>query len=240
VRLRGLEHFNRSGSDDTTPARDMFARAIELDPGFARAHALYAGTLVEVYRTEAWTEKSRENAKITLDCALVAAQRALDSSDALCHSILVYVHVARKSFDLAAHHHSLATRLNPNNSEFIAYPCGLAVWRGQPEQALHSLGPVMRLNPTPPNRCWIVQGLALYQLRRYEEAARAFERSIARRAYVYRYLAACYAKKRVYTVNHLPKASGIFGAATSTNAVRRQAARGLRQVPARGAPSPPA
>jgi adenylate cyclase len=50
------------------------------------------------------------------------------------------------------------------------------------------------INPTPPNYCWIRQGLALYQLHRYEEAARAFERATARRPYVYRYLAACYAQ----------------------------------------------
>src|SRR5262249_11842876 len=37
--LRGLEHFNRSGTDDTIPARDMFARAAEIDPDFAQAHA---------------------------------------------------------------------------------------------------------------------------------------------------------------------------------------------------------
>ena len=46
--LRGLEHFNRSGSDDTGPARTMFERAIQADPNFARAYALLAETLVEV------------------------------------------------------------------------------------------------------------------------------------------------------------------------------------------------
>ena len=69
------------------------------------------------------------------------------------------------------------------------------MFTGQPQQALHSIEVVMRLNPTPPNYCWILQGHAFYQLRRYEEAARAFERTTApRRPYVYRYLAACYAQ----------------------------------------------
>jgi adenylate cyclase len=193
--LRGLEHLNRSSSEDTVPARDMFARAIEIDPDFARAYAFYAWTLVEVYWAEVWT--SRDNAKITLDHALVAGQRAvaLDGSDALCHAILVYVYIARKSFDLAAHHLSLATRLNPNDSEIIYRRAQLEMFTGQPQQALHSIEEVMRLNPTSPNYCWALQGHAFYQLRRYEEAARAFERVTApRRPYVYRYLAACYAQ----------------------------------------------
>ncbi|HET7237577.1 MAG TPA: BTAD domain-containing putative transcriptional regulator, partial [Terrimicrobiaceae bacterium] len=46
--LRGLEHLNRSGSDDTLPARDMLTRAIEVDPSFARAYALLSWALVEV------------------------------------------------------------------------------------------------------------------------------------------------------------------------------------------------
>ena len=54
--LRGLEHINRSGREDVAPARDMFARAVEIDPGFARAHALLAWCLVELSWVEVWTD----------------------------------------------------------------------------------------------------------------------------------------------------------------------------------------
>ena len=36
--------------------------------------------------------------------------------------------------------------------------------------------------------------MTYYMLRRYEDAARAFERETAKRPYVYRFLAACYAR----------------------------------------------
>ena len=36
--------------------------------------------------------------------------------------------------------------------------------------------------------------MALYNLQRYVEAAKAFERATAKRPYVYRFLAACYAQ----------------------------------------------
>lgn len=193
--LRGLEHFNRSGKDDTAPALDMFARAVEIDPDFAQAHALLAWSLVEVYWAEVWTQSS-SYIGATLDRALLAGQRAvaLDGSDARCHAALVYVHVSRKEFDLAAHHLALAERLNPNDLEVFAHRGILATFTGRSQLALDSIESAMKLNPAPPNDYRVGQGLALYQLRRYEEAAKAFERATARRPYVSRYIAACYAQ----------------------------------------------
>ena len=189
--LRGLEHFNRAGSEDIIPARDMFAQAIEIDPDFAQAHASLALLLVEVF----WTE-SLPDSKARLEQALLEAQKAvaLDGNDSVCHMALALVHLARKSFDLAAHHIGLATKLNPNDAESIAHHGTLEMHTGRPEQALQSISFAMRLNPTPPNYYWIGQGLALYHLRRCEEASRAFERATAWRPYVYRYLAACFAQ----------------------------------------------
>ena len=70
----------------------------------------------------------------------------------------------------------------------------MEAFTGRPDQAINSLAVAMRLNPRPPNWYWAVQGLALYGLRRYGEAANAFERATARPAFIQRYLAACYAQ----------------------------------------------
>ena len=189
--LRGLEHFNRAGSEDIIPARDMFAQAIEIDPDFAQAHASLALLLVEVF----WTE-SLPDSKARLEQALLEAQKAvaLDGNDSVCHMALGWVHLARKSFDLAAHHIGRAIRLNPNDAESIFYRAALEIYTGRAQQALQSMSVAIRLNPTPPNHYWTGQGLALYHLRRYEEACTAFARATARLPYVSRYLAACYAQ----------------------------------------------
>jgi TolB-like protein len=193
--LRGLEHFNRSGREDVVPARDMFARAIEIDPGFARAHALLAGCLVELSWADVWTDW--DSSKALRDQAVATGKRAvaLDGSDARCHSALVYVHMSRKEFDLAAHHLSLAAKLNPNDPEVIEHQGMLETYRGRPQEALRYLELAMRLNPTPPNYYRVIEGLALYQLRRYGDASKAFERATARLPYVDRYIAACYAQQ---------------------------------------------
>jgi adenylate cyclase len=174
----------------------MFARALEIDPDFARAHALLAWSLVEIYWTEVWIEDLRDNARATLDRALLAAQRAvaLDGNDSLCHCALAYAHIARKSFDLAAHHIDLARKLNPNDAESIAHRAMLAVFTGRPQQALQLMDLATRLDPMPRTDYWVGQGLALYHLHRYADAAKAFERATGWQPYVYRYLAACYAQ----------------------------------------------
>jgi TolB-like protein/class 3 adenylate cyclase/Flp pilus assembly protein TadD len=194
--LRGLEYHNRSGSDDTAPACEMFKRAIDIDPDFARAHALLAWNLCEVYWAEIYGVNSRANAIAALNRALSTAQRAvaLDGNDALCHCALGYIYVSRRSFELAAHHIGIASSLNPNDAEVVASRIMLEVCAGLPQQALESLDRALRLNPTPPNwyREW--QGCALYSLRRYEEAAKALECATVKRPYIYRYLAASYAQ----------------------------------------------
>ncbi len=191
--LRGQEHNNRFGNDDTAPARFMFEKAIAIDPSFAQAHAWLAIVLVQLF----WVEIYRSDSPMAvLDAALAAARRAvaLDGNDSLCHRALGFVHFARKSFDLAAYHYGLATRLNPNDADSFAHRSIIEAFAGQPEKAVESLGVAMRLNPRPPNWYWAVQGEALYGLRRYAEAADAFERATARPANIHRYLAACYAQ----------------------------------------------
>jgi adenylate cyclase len=157
---------------------------------------LLAWSLVEIFWAEVWARNFRENDRATLDRALLVGQRAvlLDGNDAWCHIGLVYVHFARKSFDLAAHHLDIATRLNPNDSEIVTHRAMLEEFTGRPQEALHLTDLVLRLNPSPRNDYWITRGLALYHLRRYEEAAKAFKRATASRPYVYRYRAACYAQ----------------------------------------------
>ena len=149
---------------------------------------------MEIVWASLWSDGQDSNENLAL--ALQAAQRAvtLDSNDALCHLALGYVQCARKSFDLAAYHFNLATKLNPNDAEGIAFCGELEVFTGKPEVALRSLAQARALNPHQPNYYYYIEGIALYQLRRYEEAIRAFDSATARRPYVYRYLAAAYAQ----------------------------------------------
>ena len=138
--------------------------------------------------------------------ALTTAQKAieLDANDARCHCALANVSLFQKSFERAAHHISVARRLNRNHPDVYVYQSWLDVWTGRPQQALESLELAKRLNPIAPNWYCEPWGVALYCLRRYAEAAEVFERATAKRAYVYRYLAACHSQ-----LGHLSKARSL-------------------------------
>jgi adenylate cyclase len=150
--------------------------------------------LVELSWIELWT--SLDDSIAHLSDALLAGQTAvmLDGNDALCHRALAFAHMARKSFDLAAHHLGIATKLNPSDAETLAERATLEVFTGRPQEALNLIDLATKLNPMPSNRYWEIQGVALYQLRRYTEAASVFERATVRLPHAARYLAACYAQ----------------------------------------------
>jgi tetratricopeptide (TPR) repeat protein len=92
------------------------------------------------------------------------------------------------------HHSTLATSLNPNDADSLAHRSMVETFTGRPNQAINSLAAAMMMNPRPPIWYWAEQGLALYGLCRYAEAATAFERTTARPPSVQRYLTACYAQ----------------------------------------------
>jgi adenylate cyclase len=128
--------------------------------------------------------------------AFASAQRAvvLDGNDARCHAALAYVHFFRKSFDLARNHIDVARRLNPNDPDIMASEATLEAFAGIPLKALDLIDRARKFSPIPPNWYYETWGVALYSLKRYAEAAEVLERRTAERAYVYSYLAACYAQ----------------------------------------------
>jgi TolB-like protein/Flp pilus assembly protein TadD len=190
--LRSLEHINRAGSEDTILARQYAERAIEIDPDFALAHALLAASLA----VTCWDESYKDKKTATLGDALRVARRAvaLDVNDAQCHCILAYVQIAKKSFDLAAHHLEIAIQLNPNDADALSHRATLELFTGKPKLSLKTLQEAIRLNPVHPNWYRDIEAVALYQLGRYAEAAGALEKASALRPYATRYLAACYAQ----------------------------------------------
>ncbi len=75
--LLGMERLRRLTRETNIEARDLFQKAVELDPQFARAHANLAWTHVaEVFMVDLWSEKPLEKALESIETAL-----ALDDDD---------------------------------------------------------------------------------------------------------------------------------------------------------------
>jgi len=191
--LRALDHFNRTGGGDTASVIQMLREAIKADPNLSQAYAWLTIVLLYHFWPEAyapvldWTN---------VDRAIEAGKRAveLDGEDTLGHTALAHALINRRSFDVARHHVDTALALNPNDAEVLTHCAGFENFVGRPAVALDLLHRVKRLDPLLSPWYFEIQGISLYQLRRYTEAADAFERMMAAPNHIDRFLAACYAQ----------------------------------------------
>jgi TolB-like protein/Tfp pilus assembly protein PilF len=185
--LRGFEYHLRFEEAQAQAARDMYEKAIALDPALASAYAHLA--LVETRGW--WVGRSPE----ALERAYKLAKKAvaLDENDGWCHSVLGYVELERRQFDRAEFHINRAVALNPNYPDSIGFLAALLAYTGRPDEAVSSMGTAFRLNPYAPQAYHSSHGMVLYAARRYAEAIAAFGRiTSAWCAYEYIYAVASY------------------------------------------------
>jgi len=146
--LRGLESLVRAiletKKEANGQARQMFERALELDPTYAEAYAELGWT----YFNERWFQWNLNRAQ-TLERALELLQRAitLDDSLPIPHCILAQIYLWNKQHDQAIAEIRRAIALDPNFSDNYLELGIILVFVGQPEQAIESIKKGMRLNP---------------------------------------------------------------------------------------------
>ena len=170
--------------------RRMFEKAIALDPGYGRPHALLAHAMF----LEWFRDMSGSDA--TLDRAFGLAKKAvaLDENDSTCQFVLGWLHLFRRSFDLAEQYYQRALELNPNNPEQVARMGFLDVFMGRPDAAIEWLMQAKLLDPYfNPISYYHALGTAYFVAQRYDEAIAAFSRSSTMPVWVQAYLAACHA-----------------------------------------------
>src|SRR5438105_3333743 len=171
-------------------ARRLFAKAIEIDPQYARAYALLAAL------TQHQWLRSMSGTDDLLDQAFDLARKAagLAESNYTCQAILGLTHLLRRSFDLAEHHYLTALKQNPNSSMVRAALGYLNAYLGKPAQAIRYFDEAKNLDPFfNPTWYWPELGVAHFVAERYDEAVAAFERSSSMPYWVRAYLATCHA-----------------------------------------------
>jgi TolB-like protein len=169
--------------------RRMYQKAVELDPNYALAHALLAlSVFLEWFRDMAGSD-------VVLGRAVGLAKKAvtLDENDSTCQSVLGWMYLFYKSFDLAEEYYRRALELNPTDPEQIARMSFLYACRGRPDEAVNCLKQARLIDPYfNPTWYWHHLGYSHFIARRYEEAIVAFNRSSTMPFWVQAYLAACH------------------------------------------------
>jgi TolB-like protein len=181
----GLPWSDPKGAAEATR---LFEKAIAIDPGYGFAHALLA-----VMRYREWYNDLGSADDAALNDSYRLAVRAVELADneSTCFSILSQVCLFRRSFDLALRHMQRALEINATNQWNTADMGFILSYLGRAEEAVAWF---QRARQIDPPWYWHVRGLAHMMLRRYEEAATAFERSSARPYHVCAYLAGCHVR----------------------------------------------
>jgi len=147
--LLGMEAHLRLTKDGESQAIELFKKAIELDPQYARG---YMG-LGFVYADFAWWGWAGGNSQDWFEKAKVALLKAidLDPTNNRAYTILGMVYVALNDFDrgLATYEQSFA--LNPNDPTMLMIYGDSLPLVGRAKEGAEMINRAFRLNPHHPN-----------------------------------------------------------------------------------------
>jgi TolB-like protein/cytochrome c-type biogenesis protein CcmH/NrfG len=174
--LRGVEYYWRFTKEATAQARQMFEKALALDPQYAEAYPRLGTTY---YREWNWRWSADPQ---TLERAFALAQQALalDNSLPLARSLLSFVYVHKQQYDRAIAEGDQAIALDPNNADSYAFQAEVLNYAGRPEEALRRVEQALRLNPRCPPLYLLELGWAYSLTGRSAEAIATLQEVINR------------------------------------------------------------
>jgi adenylate cyclase len=174
--LRGRERLVNATREQNDAAREMFQRAINLDPNYAAAYAALGGTYFDAV-VSGWTEFPDEE----VERAETLAQRALalDPATTSAYRLLAAIDMRRHHYDLALSQIDHALEINPSDVDNYQTRGNILVWAGKATEGLPWLEGALRFDRTN-TRAALDIGMAYYFLARYGEAVEALDRALAR------------------------------------------------------------
>jgi tetratricopeptide (TPR) repeat protein len=174
--LRGAEYLNRFTQETNVQARQMFEKALELDPEFTAAYAALSLTHFREWGLQ-WSQDPQ-----ALERAFALAQKAvaLDDSLPLAHMVLSHAYQWRKQPERAIAEGERVIALDPNNADSHVHLAEILNFAGRSEEAMGLVEKAMRLNPYYPYVYLYHLGFAYAATRQYEEAIAALKRVLTR------------------------------------------------------------
>ena len=169
---RGWYYWRKFTPEDNAESGRLFARAVELDPGFDRA---YRG--LAYFHAHEYEHRWGDDPVASLELALANARRALslDPDHYGNHWAMGVIQTYLGEFDRALESFNRAMRLNPNDASLLASSAELLILTGKAPEAIVRLKRAMRLNPFHPQ--WYRDHLAAayFENREYAEAVKIAE-----------------------------------------------------------------
>jgi len=191
--LRGLDHYGRRTGEANALAKGYFERAIEIEPGFARAYAALALT-----HTTALGNNWGASAEESLAQAEVLTRKAMELDDGLhqVHFAAGLIEMYRGNYTAAMDEMARAIELKPSYADAHALRGWVLHFAGRPREGLAAMEQAVDLNPRVPATYQLVEGALHYAMGETSEAIRVLERAVGNNPnyqLVRVYLAAAYA-----------------------------------------------
>jgi len=191
--LRGRTYL-RGTKRTHLKARELFEKAIKLDPGFSAAYAEKSFT----YFSSFIMPMSRDPKVIK--GALLAAERAVELDDnlPLAHARLAWAYFATRQHAKAVASARRAVALGPNDAEANVQLGNVLNWSGKPEEGKNYIEKAIRLNPHHPYYYLFYLGQSHYLQQNNDQAIELMRRVVTRAPYflpVRRHLAVLYSEK---------------------------------------------
>ena len=194
--LRGRDYFSHATQEQNENARDMFQRAIDLDPNYAAAYAAL-GFAHHAAFLSGWTEFREDE----LEQAETLAQKALalDPVTTSAYRLLSFIDIVKKRYDLGLRQIDRALEINPSDAESYEARGAILTWAGRASEALPWVEAALRFDQANASAAMQLC-MANYFLGRDADAIAACDRVVARnpgrfaQAMIHPFLAAAYAE----------------------------------------------
>jgi TolB-like protein/class 3 adenylate cyclase/tetratricopeptide (TPR) repeat protein len=173
----------------TRAARPLLRRAVELDPGFAEAHAWLA---MSYHFGWSHCGEADENRTLARSAAREAVSLDPENADALI--VLGYMRAYEGELAEGVAEIEKGLRINPNHASGWNLLADLRVHEGRAAEAIDCARNYLRIDPRPTGTYYWQLGWAQYALGRYQDAAEALRHEQARGPGVRRILAAALAQ----------------------------------------------
>jgi DNA-binding winged helix-turn-helix (wHTH) protein/TolB-like protein/Tfp pilus assembly protein PilF len=184
--LQAYEYFLRAQSgllvrrkSDNDTAREMYLKAIELDPAFARARAGLALTYA-ADRRNGWTSDGVGALARAFELAKSAQEMAPDTPE--IYFATAFVNMERGALSEATDNLRTALRLNPSYADAYALLGGIQTYRGRPQESIPLMRAAMRLRPESGHLYLMILGRAYFFIGDTESAALYLRQALARNA----------------------------------------------------------